>query len=389
MARRVIRPQAAARRTLGSGRHTTMNTSVSAPPISAVARREMPSFGARPRRSLLSADPGGPMRRKRRIERFAPETASKCVRSVALKASWSSGETLEVSPTTSPGSSARASGSRPSVASRSPERSSPAARWTVVGGPVILGRPSVSTRSTAARRSPSWAGGERAQPTRSRVDGRIRCHSSRASPGETMRSTGVRTLVRWPPGAVTSVMSASSRSVAGVLWLPRTPGRVGRGSDVTRTWASTRVCSCASPGTGPRRTSAPCSPAVAPPAAAQSGAGSHSPAAHLPPPDAAAPCLLRTRPPGARAPQRHRPPPLRPPSVPAARRESRGRPDRQRRRNEPQIHRPLLPRTDRPRHTARRGGRAVRPSPPPHPVARPLMAARAVGGRRTCGRRCR
>ena len=58
------RPQAAARSTLGIGRHTTTKPSVSAPPSSAVVRRGMPSRGARPRRSTCWARPGGPMSKR-------------------------------------------------------------------------------------------------------------------------------------------------------------------------------------------------------------------------------------------------------------------------------------------------------------------------------------
>ncbi len=60
--------------------------------------------------------------------KFAPDTARVWVRSVSRNAWSSSGVTRAVSPTTSPGSSARASWGRSSVASRSPARSRPASR---------------------------------------------------------------------------------------------------------------------------------------------------------------------------------------------------------------------------------------------------------------------
>ena len=174
-------------------------------------------------------------------------------------------------------------------------------------------------------------------------------------------------------------------------WLPRTRGRVGRGSEVTRTSASTRACSCASPGTGPRRTSAPCSPAVAPPAAAQSSTAPAATArlrpagatARLPPAGAAAvrpwpgrrprsagaaavrirrawqpTCFRRrTRPPGARAPRRHRPPSRRPPSAP-----------------EVPARAPPPPRPPAP------AGRAADPSDPPPGPGPPRHTARGGGG---------
>lgn len=68
------------------------------------------------------------MSRASRIVKFAPLTAVRCSRSVASNASCNSGGTREVSPTTSPGSNARASPGSPSVASRSPPLNFPANR---------------------------------------------------------------------------------------------------------------------------------------------------------------------------------------------------------------------------------------------------------------------
>ncbi len=173
MASRVIRPHAAARSTLGSGRHTITKPSVIPPPSTAVSRSGMPSRAASPRRSAREARWAGPVRRSSRTARLPPDTASRCVRSVALKASSRSGGTREVSPTTSPGSSARASGASPSVASRSPARSRPAARWRAEGDATTRGRASLPTRTTAATRSSCRVGGASRPSTLSTVDGRI------------------------------------------------------------------------------------------------------------------------------------------------------------------------------------------------------------------------
>ncbi|CAM5250458.1 hypothetical protein SHIRM173S_00538 [Streptomyces hirsutus] len=86
--------------------------------------------------------------------KLAPETARVCVRSVSLNASSSSGVTREVSPTTSPGSRARASADSPSVAARSPARSRPASRCGADGSPTVPGPSAPLTRSAAANRSP-------------------------------------------------------------------------------------------------------------------------------------------------------------------------------------------------------------------------------------------
>ncbi len=133
------RPRPAARSDpVGTPRRTRVRAH---PPSTAVARREMPRRGASPRRSTCCARPGGPSSSARRIVKLAPETASVCVRSVSLKASSSSGVIREVSPTTSPGNSARASAGSPSVASRSPARNRPASRCAPEGSPTTSGSP--------------------------------------------------------------------------------------------------------------------------------------------------------------------------------------------------------------------------------------------------------
>lgn len=192
-ASRVTAPQAAARSTLGSGRHTTTKPDVSAAPHRAVARSDSPNRGASPPRSARCAAAGGPMSRNSTTVRFDPDTASRCSRSVALKASCRSVGTREVSPTTRPGSSALASGPSPSVASRRPARSDPATRCATSGRPVTRGGASPARRSSATARSPSRPGASR--PTAStRVEG-----SSRAQPWCPARTrTGVSTLVRVP-----------------------------------------------------------------------------------------------------------------------------------------------------------------------------------------------
>lgn len=264
-------PQAAARSTLGSGRHTTTNASVRAAPHRAVARSESPSRGASPRRSACCARAGGPMSRNSTTVRLDPDTASRCSRSVALNASCRSGGTRDVSPTTSPGSRALASGASPSVASRSPARSRPANRCAASGPPVTAGGVSPAGRSRATARSPPRAGASRATTT-TRVEG-----SSRAHPGCPASSrTGVSTRVRAPSGPVTPVSTASSTTTGGPLPLPLP---ATRGSEPTVNSARTRACSRASPGTGPARASARWSPATPAPAQAHSRATANAGAA--------------------------------------------------------------------------------------------------------------
>lgn len=202
------------------------------------------------------------MRRKSTTVRLDPETASRCSRSVARKASCRSGSTREVSPTTSPGSRALASGARSSVTSRSPARSRPAIRCTVSGPPVTRGGASPAGRSRATARSPSRAGASRAT-TATRVEG---CNRAQCGCPASTR-TGVDTRVLVPSGPVTRVTTASSTTTGGPL-----PLRAVRGSEPTVSSASTRACSPASPATGPARASARWSPATAAPAPAHSRA---------------------------------------------------------------------------------------------------------------------
>ncbi len=203
--------------------------------------------------------------------------------SVARNASSSSGGTREVSPTTSAGSRARASGESPSAAVRSPARSRPASRCTALGAPVTRGAPPL-TRTTAAMRSPSRSGGARRPWTRRRVDGSSPSQAARCSraPGWTVTRTGARVAVVVPPCPVTRVTSASRTTEAGASAAPRTRGRVSRGSPVTVTSAVASAYSRASAGTGPLRTSAPCSPATAPAAAPHSSIAATAPAARRP-----------------------------------------------------------------------------------------------------------
>lgn len=260
MASKVTIPQAAARSTLGSGRHTTTKARVSTAPQRAVVRRDSPSRGARPPRSASWARAGGPISRNSTTVRLDPDTASRCTRSVARKASSRSGGTREVSPTTSPGSSARASGGRPSVASRSPARKAPATRCVRSGPPIRCGGLSPGTRSNATGRPPPRAGVSRAD-TATRVEGSSRVHSGcRAS-----TRTGVVTRVLRPSGPVSRVSTASSRTPGG-------PVLVRRGSAVTVSSASTAAYAAASPGTGPALASARARPATPAPAAAHSRA---------------------------------------------------------------------------------------------------------------------
>ncbi len=240
-----------------------------------MVRRCRPRRGARPRRSLRWARPGGPRSSASTMVKLAPDTASVWVRSVSLNASSSSGVTRAVSPTTRPGSSARASAGRSSVASRRPARNRPASRCAAEGSDVRSGgcRP-VRTRSTAAMRSPRCLGGESRAVTRSRVVGsrlsqREGAGSARdrspCAPTSTSTSTrtGVLVVTVRPSPSVTRRTSASISTVGGTARSPRTRGRVRRGSAVTSTSAVTVAYRRASSGTGPLRRSAPCSAAEA------------------------------------------------------------------------------------------------------------------------------
>lgn len=232
------------------------------------------------------------MSRNSTTVRLDPETASRCSRSVARKASCRSGGTLDVSPTTSPGSRALASGASPSVASRSPARSRPANRWTVSGPPVTPGGVSPAGRSRATARSPYRAGASRATAV-TRVDGCSRAHP--ACPASTR--TGVSTRVLVPSGPVTRVTTASSTTTGGPL-----PLRAALGSEPTVSSARTRACSRASPATGPARSSARWRPATPAPAVAHSraaavaGPSRHSRPGRRQPPSISRPAQVTPRP---------------------------------------------------------------------------------------------
>ncbi|ANW20254.1 hypothetical protein BB341_19575 [Streptomyces clavuligerus] len=152
---------------------------------------------------------------------------------MAWKTSRSSGVIREVSPTTSPGSRARASGASPSDASRSPARSSPAPRCTAVGPPTTSGAPPWTRRSAAYRSAPC-RGGARRPVSRSRVEGSSPSHRSGAArvPGRTTTRTGVRVRVAVPSPVVTRVASASNSRAVGAMRSPRTRGTVRRASEV-------------------------------------------------------------------------------------------------------------------------------------------------------------
>ncbi len=285
-ATRVSAPHAAARSTLGSGRHTATKARVSRPPQVAVPRSERPKRGASPLLSARCAVPGGPSSRARTMVRLLPLTAVRCAMSVVRKSSARSAGRREVSPTTSPGRSPRASRPSPSAALRRPDRSAPALRWRNEGARTMCGGSSPPTRSTAAM---SWTGALPSPfPTgvanrawaRSPVDGRRDSHSAfRAGPFlcSRMTSTGVRTSWALPPlpsaampRGVTRVTSASKRTVPGVRSLPRTLGGRSRGSLVTVNSTVLSSYCLARCGTGPRNTSAARNAAAPPPAASPS-----------------------------------------------------------------------------------------------------------------------
>ncbi|MET8785537.1 hypothetical protein [Streptomyces sp. NPDC004589] len=148
-----------------------------------------------------------------------------------MKASSNSGVTREVSPTTSPGSSARASGPSPSVASRSPARNPPAQRCVPDGPPTTSGGAAPRTRSTAATGSPPDTGGTRRAVTRTRVEGSRASHGDRAGPFatslglfadatrvcvSTITRTGARVAVVVPSACVTRLIRASISTAGGI-----------------------------------------------------------------------------------------------------------------------------------------------------------------------------
>lgn len=158
--------------------------------------------------------------------KLAPDTARVWVRSVSRNAWSSSGVTRAVSPTTSPGSSARGSCGRSSVASRSPARSRPASLCGAEGPPTAWGPARPSTRSTAANRSPPSRAGASLASTLSRVEGsRARqgepCCSKVAvrfrSPVSTISRTGARVARAVVPARSTRRTSASISTDTGAM----------------------------------------------------------------------------------------------------------------------------------------------------------------------------
>ena len=193
------------------------------------------------------------------------------MRSVALNASSSSGVIREVSPTTRPGNSARASGSSPSVAARSPPRSLPrTAAWPTAARPPAAA-PLPRTRNTAAIRSPPPSGGTTRAVTRTRVDGRRESQGEPCpapvrpprAPASTISSTGVSGLRHRPVRLLDPSDLGVEQDGGREPRDPGDPGSGSRGSEVTSTSAVTWAYWRASAGTGPRCRSAPCRPAEA------------------------------------------------------------------------------------------------------------------------------
>lgn len=131
------RPMAAARSTDGSCPHTSTNPPT---PTTAAPRTHHPRSPA-PRTAARSTT--------RVNVRLAPETAIKCVRPVALKASLISSVTADVSPTTSEGTSAACSGGECATAARSPDLNPLASASSGPGASTRVGSPR-RLRSAAA-----------------------------------------------------------------------------------------------------------------------------------------------------------------------------------------------------------------------------------------------
>lgn len=135
-----------------------------------------------------------------------------------------------VSPTTSPGSNARASAGNPSVASRNPARNRPANRCAPDGSPTTSGTGWFRTRSTAATRSPPVSEGANRAVTFTRVDGSSPSQGERSGPppeprappapledkpGSTINSTGARVSTTVPSNSSTRRTSASTSTETG------------------------------------------------------------------------------------------------------------------------------------------------------------------------------
>ena len=171
-------PIAAARMTLGSGRAMTMKTTMTARPTNMRDRRRIGVWTT----TAMTA--------VRRMARLLPLTADRWDMPVASMASLSSSGVRVVSPTTSAGTSARASVGRSSTAPRSRSRtwsetaSSPGARGVTSGGP--------SGVRTARSARPGSAG-------RSRALKDTRCRHCRPAHRSSPRTrTGVETALRYP-----------------------------------------------------------------------------------------------------------------------------------------------------------------------------------------------
>ncbi|CAM5359524.1 hypothetical protein SDIAM103S_01712 [Streptomyces diastaticus subsp. diastaticus] len=294
--------------------------------------------------------------------RLEPLTAMRWVRSVARNASRRSSGTRPVSPTTRAGNRARASGSRPSEAARRPARSFPANRWRRLGPPVTSGGPARVGRRTAAFGPPASSGGTSRPASRRRVVGnssRHRSPSARSGTG-TISSTGVRVLTAPPPAAATSTIRPSiSREGGRPDSSPAVPPgcRTGRASPVTSTSAVTRARRSANSGTGPRWWSAPCSPAEAAPAAAQSRAAATQSLVRRGPgilPAARCAALRAPGTSGSSTPDRARPDP---PGVPRA-------PDGPRCRGTRSARTPDRPRSRPPRRSRAQAGTPAAPHTP-------------------------
>ncbi len=115
---------AAARTTLGSGVTSTTNPTSTVSPQATRSPREAPSAAARAKAMPTTS------------AQLAPDTAVRCESDAAFIAASSVGDTMDVSPTASPGTRPAPSPGRPPTARTSPRRSSaaaaaaPSAAWT-------------------------------------------------------------------------------------------------------------------------------------------------------------------------------------------------------------------------------------------------------------------
>ena len=129
-----------------------------------------------------------------------PLTAVRCARLESRIARSRSAGTLEVSPTTRPGSSPRSSGGRPDTLTRSDSRIAPAAPWT--GG----GRP-VTTRSSATSDAARPRSGS---PGRTRTEARTRVPGSSPWTSTVVSSRTGRSALTTVPSAARHPSAAAS-----------------------------------------------------------------------------------------------------------------------------------------------------------------------------------